>query len=141
MCRNDLLKLAVLLLFVTTTSVAQEQPSLIRLPKQATSPSIGIKKGGVIGPMGKEMHLGGWLVLNGARFRNSEYPELAKTLAENYAQQGYTSKDPDFTQLPAEQSEADPHGQIVRGFAICPSPALCGDLTGSIMPFDLNSSL
>jgi hypothetical protein len=140
MCLNNSLKLAALLLFVATTSLAQEPPPLIRLPKQVTSPFMGFK-GGVIGPTGKEQNLGGWLVLNGARFRNSEYPELARTLAENYAQQGYTSKDRDFTQLPAEQSEADPHGQIVRGLAICPSRTLCGDLTGAIMPFDLNSSL
>ena len=83
----------------------------------------------------------GWLVLNGARFRNSDYPELAKVLAENYAQQGYKSPDPNFTQLTAEQSETDSHGRIVRGLAICPSREICGDLVGELAAFDLNSSL
>jgi hypothetical protein len=136
-----LFKTAALFLLVATPSIAQQQPPLIRLTNQAMSPYIGVKKGGDIGPMGKEANLQGWLVLNGARFRNSEYPVLAKTLAENYARQGFKLLDPDFTQLPVEPSEADSRGQIVKGFAICPSPALCGDLTGAIMPFNLNSSL
>src|SRR5712664_2459247 len=121
-----LFHIAVFLSFAASSAVAQKDPPLIRLTHQAMSPLIGLKKG-AIGPMGREVNLPGWLVLNGARFRNSEYPVLAKTLAENYAQQGYTSPDSDFTQLPIEPSEQAPHGQIVKGFAICPSPALCGD--------------
>jgi hypothetical protein len=40
-----------------------EQPSLMRLPKQATSPLMGVNKDG-IGPKGKETQLEGWLVLS-----------------------------------------------------------------------------
>jgi hypothetical protein len=117
-----------------------QEAALTKLPRNATSPAMGYKNGG-FGPMGKEMNPGGWLVLNGARFRNVEFPILANTLKENYSRQGYVSDDSEFTQLPAEQSESKPGGEIVRGFAICPSPAICGDLTGTIMPFDLDASL
>jgi hypothetical protein len=94
-----------------------------------------------LGSSGKEANLGGWLVLNGARFANSEYPDLAKVLRENYAQQGFQVTDPIFTQLPAEQSATDTHGRIVRGVAICPSKSICGDLVGTLMPFGLDASL
>jgi hypothetical protein len=90
--------------------------------------------------MGRETRLAGWLVLNGARFRNKIYPELAQILAENYAQHGFVSADKEFTQLPAEQFEAKSDGEIVRGFAICPSKAVC-ELPGIIMPFNLDASL
>src|SRR6185437_14298285 len=130
------------LLAFASGAVARSEPRLVRLPAQATSPHIGIKKGGVIGSMGKEASLKDWLVLNGARFANSEYPDLAKIVAENYAQQGYSkSPDPNFTQLPVEPFEADYRGEIIRGMAICPTRAICGDLVGSLMPFNLNSNL
>jgi hypothetical protein len=129
------------LIFVwgATPVLTQEAALLTKLPKNATSPVIGLKNGG-IGPTGKELNLGGWLVLNGALFPNADYPALAQLLKENYAQQGLVSNDPDFTQLPREPYEAKPNGEIVRGFAICPLPALCGD-PGTLMPFDLDSSL
>ena len=73
------------------------------------------------------------------RFRNSDFPELAKFLADVYAQIGIVSSDPEFTQLPLEPIEAKPDGRIVRGFAICPSQSAC-DL-GSRMPFNLEASL
>jgi hypothetical protein len=91
-------------------------------------------------PARPEANLAGGLVLNGARFQNSEYPELAKMLAENYAQQGFKSPDPNFTVLAPFPAEMDSHGNVVRGSAICPSRAIC-DLVGAVMPFDLNSSL
>ena len=75
---------------------AQERsPELIRLPKQATSPQFGVRPGATIGPAGRE-----WLVLNGATFPNKEYPDLARTLRENYAQQNYTLPNLDVTPLP-----------------------------------------
>jgi hypothetical protein len=96
---------------------------------------------GAFGPMGRESNLGGWLVLNGASFRNAEYPELAKQLRENYAKtNGYVPPDPNMTPLTKEPLQSKPTGEVVRGFAICPSPAICG-LTGTIMPFNLDSSL
>jgi hypothetical protein len=133
-----LFHIAVFLSFAASSAVAQKDPPLIRLTKLAMGPRTSLA---ATAPMGREVNLLGWLVLNGARFRNSEYPVLAKTLAENYARQGYTSPDSDFTQLSTEPSAQDSHGQIVKGSAICPSPALCGDLTGEVMPFNLNSLL
>jgi hypothetical protein len=89
-----------------------------------------------------ERNLEGWLVLNAARFRNSEFPILAKVLREAYAAQGVaSSSDSEFTQLPYEPNESDSHGQIKGGTAICPSRALCGELIGESMPFNLDSSL
>jgi hypothetical protein len=129
-----------LFLFSGSQSNAQQEPPLIRLTKQALSPQMRATARGITSD--RENNLTGWLVLNGARFRNSEYPALAKSLAETYAQQGLASNsDADFTELPFQPSEADPHGQIVRGWAICPTPALCGDLVGSLAAFDLDASL
>jgi hypothetical protein len=87
------------------------------------------------------MNVGGWLVLNGAVFLNSEYPDLAATLREAYASTGYTPPDPDRTMLVNEPHQTKPNGEIVRGAAICPSRALCGDYVGTIQPFDLDASL
>jgi hypothetical protein len=99
-----------------------------------------IKKGG-LGSSGRETNLRGWLVLNGARFPNSEFPDLARVLRENYAQQGLQTTDPDFTQLPTEKTGTDSRGRIVRGFAVCPLKSICGDLVGQLAPFDLDASL
>jgi hypothetical protein len=134
--------LATPLLYVllATPSFAQDEPPLLRLTNQAMSPRMAFKKG-VLGPTGRETNLKGWLVLNGARFANSEYPVLAKILKEAYAQHGYSDPDPNFTRLQAFPTEKDAHGTIVRGMAICPSPALCGELTAEVAPFDLNSGL
>jgi hypothetical protein len=135
------LKTGVALAAITWAGLAHAQEApLVRLPKSATTPNIAFKKGG-LRETGKEMNLGGWLVLNGARFRNVEFPVLANILRENYARQGHVSNDSEFTQLPAKQIVTNPAGQIVRGFAICPSPAICGDLTGTFMPFNLDASL
>jgi hypothetical protein len=134
------IKTAVLFVFATGPASAQNEPPLIHLTKQALSPSLTYKKD-TPRPLRTERNLEGWLVLNGARFRNSEYPQLAKNLAENHAQRGHTSRDRDFTQLPLVPSEPDSHGEIMRGFAICPSRALCGDTVGDITAFDLSSSL
>ena len=102
---------------------------------------MGYTKGG-FGPMGKETNLAGWLVLNGASFPNSEFPDLARQLRETYAKaNGYVPPDPDMTPLPNQPHESKSNGEVVRGFAICPSRALCGDLTGTFMPFNLDSSL
>ena len=131
---------AALFVFIANPSNAQNEPPLIRLTKQATSPQMVYDKGG-LHPRG-EKNLEGWLVLNAARFRNSEYPVLARVLREDYAARGVaSSSDSEFTQLPYEPNESDSHGQIKGGTAICPSPALCGDLTGVSMPFNLNASL
>ena len=51
------------------------------------------------------MHLGGWLLLNGARFRNAEFPILASALKENYARQGRVFNDAEFTQLRSVEKE------------------------------------
>jgi hypothetical protein len=118
---------------------SEDSPPLIRLPKQATSPDVGYKKG-AFGPTGHERSLAGWLVLNGARFRNADFPELAQTLIESYRQQGYVLRGKEFTPLPAEPIEKDSHGEAVKGLAICPSSALCG-LVGDVMPFNLDASL
>ena len=97
---------------------AQERsPELIRLPKQATSPQFGVRPGGTIGPVGRESNLAGWLVLNGATFPNKEYPDLARTLREDYAQQNYTLPNLDVTPLPDMGVKARPSGEIVGGMA------------------------
>jgi hypothetical protein len=75
-----------------------QEPTLVRLPKSATTPILGFKKGS-LRETGKEMNLGGWLVLNGARFRNAEFPALANILTENYARQGRVSERSEFTRL------------------------------------------
>lgn len=131
--------LAALFLF-SAGAFAQNERPLIRLTKQATSPMMVHSKTG-LHPK-DEKNLEGWLVLNGARFRNSEFPALANILREAYAEQHVPNEsDADFTQLPGEPTEQDTHGRVVRGNAICPSPALCGQLTGEVMPFNLESSL
>jgi hypothetical protein len=93
-----------------------------------------------LGLSGRETNLGGWLVLNGARIANSEYPDLAKVRRENYAQQGFQVTEPDF-QLPHQQTQIDSHGRIVRGIAVCPLGTICGDAVGELMPFNLDASL
>jgi hypothetical protein len=136
-----MIKAAIGFIAILWTGVASAQePPLIRLPKAATAGMLAFKKGG-LAETGKEMHLGGWLVLNGARFQNAEFPVLANALRENYARQGRVFNDAEFTQLPAQPSLTNPAGQIVRGVAICPSPVICGDMTGSLMPFNLDASL
>jgi hypothetical protein len=130
---------AALLICVAGSSIAQQEPPLVRLTKQATSPQMRATARGIVSD--RDNNLAGWLVLNAARFRNSEYPELAKHLRETYAVTGNAgSSDLEFTQLPYEPNELDSHGQIVRGIAICPSTALCG-LTGALAPFNLEASL
>jgi hypothetical protein len=114
---------AAFFLFSCVSNVSAEE--LIRLTRQATSPQMGYTKGG-FGSMGTEKNLAGWLVLNGASFKNSECPELAKTLRETYAQtNGYVPPDPETTPLTNAPHESKPTGEIVRGFAICPTPAIC----------------
>jgi hypothetical protein len=136
-----MIKTSVAFTAVIWASIAcAQEPTLVRLPKSATTPILGFKKGG-LRETGKEMNLGGWLVLNGARFRNAEFPALANILAENYARQGRVSERSEFTRLPVQQSVTNPAGQIVRGVAICPSPAICGDSLGTLMPFNLDASL
>lgn len=135
---------AILLAFVfsvtAVTATAQQEPPLIRLTKQATSPQMRHVQGRLRSD--RETNLAGWLVLNGARFRNAEYPALAKHLVETYAARGIASlSDAEFTQLPYEPNESDSHGQVVRGMAICPAPVLCGDLIGILAPFNLEASL
>ena len=95
-----------------------------------TSPILGFSKKG-IGETGRDLNLGGWLVLNGAAFKNADYPDLATALAEADAERGYKSPEPDYTDLPNEPHEAKPSGEVVRGFAICPSKALCEDHVGA----------
>jgi len=135
--RHFLLILAFLCL---ASPVLAQEPKLIALPQHATSPFLGYRSG-KFREMGKEANIGGWLVLNGARFRNSEFPELAKIHSQGYARQGFVATDPELTQLPLEPYDSKPDGQVVRGFAICPSRAICGDLIGSRMPFNLDTSL
>ena len=118
------LMIATLACLLPSTGAEAQEPPLIRLPGFATSPVIGALKSGKVGPMGRETNIGGWLVLNGARFLKSDFPELAKTLDENYAAQGYKFNDPNFTRLPAEQRQSRPDGEVFRGFAICPSTQL-----------------
>jgi hypothetical protein len=128
------------LLLVVTASLHAQEARLIRLPKEATSPQLTIKKGS-LASSGRETNLGGWLVLNGARFANSEYPDLAKIVRENYSAQGLENTDPDFTQLPTQDIATDSHGRIVRGVAVCPLRSICGDLVGELVPFNLDASL
>jgi hypothetical protein len=136
-----MLKAAVAFTAILWAGLASGQkPRLVRLPKTAATGMFAFKNGR-LGNAGKEMNLGGWLVLNGARFRNAEFPALANILKENYARQGRVLNDAEFTQLPSQQSLTSPAGQIVRGVAICPCPVLCGDMTGTLMPFNLDASL
>jgi hypothetical protein len=121
-----------------SASIGAQAEELIRLPKQATSPQLGVRAGG-IGPVGTQRKIAGWLVLNGATIRNVEYPELAKLLRENYQLQGRTLPDTETTPLPKEAYEAKSSGEIVRGYAICPSTAICGALPGEITAFDLDA--
>jgi hypothetical protein len=137
--RRFCLMLAVQL-FVLTPSLHAQEAQLTILPKHVTSPQLAFKKG-VLGSSGRETNMGGWLVLNGARFANSEYPDLARELRETYAQQGFPETDPNFTQLPTEKTETDSHGRIVRGMAVCPLKSICGELVGELAPFDLDASL
>jgi hypothetical protein len=137
----------IVLLFVFLTvagggaALAQQNaPALIRLPKQASSPVMGYRAG-KFAPMGREASLAGWLVLNGASFPNEEYPVLAKQLREVYAREGFVVNDRDSTPLQNHGVTMNAKGEVVSGLAICPSPALCGDLTGTFAPFNLNSDL
>lgn len=132
---------ATCLLLANNLTAASQQPKLTFLPKNVTSGQMKAGPSGMV-PSGREQNLGGWMVLNGARFRNAEFPELAKILGENYkATNGYVSPDPDFTQLTADAFELAPNGDVVRGVAICPTRTICGDLVGMLAPFNLNSSL
>lgn len=129
----------VILIACMAPALAQAPPRLTALPQQATSPILSFQKGKFGGAV-KEVNIGGWLVLNGANLRNSEFPDLAKILAERNAQRGFVSKDPEVTQLPTELYESKPDGRIARGYAICPLSSLCGDLIGTVMPFNLETS-
>jgi hypothetical protein len=131
--------LAVPLFALAPSLHAQEAP-LTRLPKEVTSPFLAFKSA-AMGSSNNDANLAGWLVLNGARFANSEYPDLAKALREMYERQGVRVTDADFTQLPTEKNATDAHGRTVQGVAICPSRPICGDLVGTIMPFNLDASL
>jgi len=131
--------LAVPLFALAPSLHAQEAP-LTRLPKDVTSPFLAFKST-ALGSTNEDANLAGWLVLNGARFANSEYPDLARALREMYERQGVHVTDPDFTQLPTEKNATDGHGRTVQGVAICPSRSICGDLVGTIMPFNLDASL
>lgn len=130
-----------LLLSSLPADAQRRAPELVRLPKQATSPQLGMRPGGNIGPTGRESNLTGWLVLNGATFPNEEFPDLARTLRENYAKQGYSAPTSNVTQLPNMGVRTSSSGGIVGGMAICPSREICGGLVGVLAPFDLDSSL
>jgi hypothetical protein len=110
---------------------------LIRLPGQATSPASGAKNKNA-SSAGNEVNFAGWLVLNGASFQNAEFPELSNVLQQRYGPAGAAS-DSKVTPLPFEPFEVRPTGDIARGYAICPSKALCGDRVGAIMPFILGA--
>jgi hypothetical protein len=112
--------MAVLLLGAAPSIAQKDDRPLIRLTNQATTPVMVF---GRCGPKPvAEKNLAGWLVLNGARFRNSEYPDLGKHILEIYAaQQQSSNSNAEFTQLPVAESEADPHGHIIKGWAICPT--------------------
>ena len=119
--------------WLVSASIGAQAQELIRLPKEATSPQLAGRADGT----GK--NIAGWLVLNGATIRNVEYPELAKLLRENYQLQGKTLADTETTPLPKDAYESRSSGEIVRGYAICPSTAICGALPGEITAFDLDA--
>lgn len=126
--------------FALAPSLHAQEATLTRLPKEARSPFLAFKNS-VLGSSSNDANLAGWLVLNGARFANSEYPDLARAMREIYQRQGVQVSDPDFTRLPAEKIATDLDGRAVQGVAICPSRLICGDLVGTIMPFKLDASL
>jgi hypothetical protein len=96
-----------MLLVGVAPSIAQQEAPLIRLTNQATAPKMQAGPGG-IKPIG-EKNLAGWLVLNGARFRNSEYPDLSKHLLETYAAEHQpNNSDAQFTQLPGGEGRSRP---------------------------------
>lgn len=134
-----------ILLTVATTLISVQAASaqtakLTALPKNASSPWLMFKNDGVR-QSGKEASLSGWLILNGATFPNADFPDLAKVLRKNYARTGYVPPHPDTTVLPNEPHETKANGEIARGMAICPTRMICGDLVGTLMPFDLDASL
>ena len=128
------------ILFLFTSSLRAQDAELIRLPKYVTSEFWAYQEGKPR-PIGTETNMAGWLVLNGARFSNTEYPELARVMREHYAALGMSDADPDTTKLFALEYTTDSHGRIVRGHAICPSSEICGGLVGAMVPFNLDSSL
>ena len=133
---------AVVLFLLGAPSIArQADPPLVRLTDQAWGPTYRLTRDGPerVG----EKHFAGWLLLNGARFRNSEFPELRTFLLHRYSELSQRSNsDDEFTQLPGEDFEADPNGQIIAGAAICPAEALCGDHTivGAVRGFTVKAS-
>jgi hypothetical protein len=122
--------LAVQLFAVVRSLHAQEAP-LTRLSKEVTSPFLAFKSA-ALGSSNEDANLAGWLMLNGARFANSEYPDLAKALREMYERQGIHVTDSDFTQLPTEKNATDGHGRTVQGVAICPQR--CARQEGNVAP-------
>jgi len=71
--------IAVLWVGLSVAGASAQEPKLTFLQKNVTSPHMTATMNGVH-PTGREQNLGGWMVLNGARFRNSDFPELAKGL-------------------------------------------------------------
>jgi hypothetical protein len=127
-------KLLTVVVAYSSLTVRAEASELVRLPHFATSSMKTAK-----GEAAKDASLAGWLVLNGASFRNAEFPELAQILQQGDKRAGGSAAS-ETTPLPFEPFELRPTGGIARGFAICPSKALCGDLLGSIAPFNLKTS-
>jgi hypothetical protein len=102
------------------------EPPVIKLPPYATTSTMR-----TTGPTGRERNVGGWLVMNGALFRRSEFPDLANALEE--ASPSRSDPKSEFVRLP--RADLGYQGQsIIRGFALCPGQPVCDD-PGEIAPF------
>ena len=104
---------ATLATVVLATGAQAEDIELVRLPYEVIGQYTAFQ-GARGASAGREVSLGGWLVLNGASFSRDEFPELARHLDfDRYRRGAAVDVRPEY---PYEMFE----GQVVEGMAICP---------------------
>lgn len=128
---------ATLATVVLAAGAQAEDVELVRLPDEVIGRYTAFQ-GARGAAAGREVSLGGWLVLNGASFSRDEFPELARHLDfDRYRRGAAVDVREEFVVLPEYPYEMF-EGQVVEGMAICPMVE-CS--VGRRLPFRIEGAL
>lgn len=128
---------AMIATVVLASSAQAEDVELVRLPDDVIGRYTAFQ-GARGASAGREVSLGGWLVLNGASFSRDEFPELARHLDfDRYRRGAAVDVREEFVVLPEYPYEMF-EGQVVEGMAICPMVE-CS--VGRRLPFRVEGAL
>lgn len=121
---------------VLVSGARADDVELVRLPDDVIGHYTAFQ-GARGASAGRDVSLGGWLVLNGALFSRDEFPELARHLDfDRYRRGGSADAATDYVMLPEYPYETF-DGQVVEGMAICPMVE-CG--VGRRLPFRIEGA-